>query len=310
MMQNELIKTLAAEVGFDLCGVVAATHFASHEERFRRWIADHKQASLGYLERNIEKRFDARLLVEGARSIIVCAVNYKNAISRGYPEGHRAKIASYGCNTDYHTNIKQQLRALQERLTAHYPTLRARGFVDSAPLAEKTLGVAAGLGWIGRNSLLITPQYGSFIHLGELVVSEECDRYDTPFEGDHCGNCHICRDHCPTAAIGGERTIDARRCIACHTIEAQPTERVALDGWIFGCDACQHHCPHNQRTPEHQNSAFEPLFDPRAITPRQWLDEGEEGFAKRCSTTPMMRAGWERIERLLTEDLATHTNEE
>ena len=302
MIPTESIKKWATAVGFDLCGIAPADPLPQAEQAFRAWIARGAQGPLDYLTRHTEKRFHAARLVERARTVIVCAVSYKSPISVGYPPEHRAKIASYACNRDYHITIKEMLHQLLQTIREHYPTVTGRAFVDAVPLAEKSYAVAAGLGWIGRNSLLITPQYGSFVHLGELVISDVVDAYDQPFTESRCGSCRACIEHCPTGAIGGERMIDARRCIACRTIErADSSEEIDLDGWIFGCDACQQACPYNQHAPLHRNSAFDPLVDPRRMTVEEWLSLDEEQFQARFGTTPMPRAGLRRILKSITK---------
>lgn len=183
------------------------------------------------MERNAEKRFDARRLVEGARTAVVCAVSYKNRVGEGYPPEHRTKVASYACTEDYHTTVRAMLAGMLDALRKVSPALRGRAFVDTAPLAEKQLAVEAGLGWIGRQSLLVTPQYGSYVLLGELILTEEADRYDTPFEGSRCGTCRSCIDNCPTGAVTAGRTIDTGRCISCRTIEReQPAKRTSTAG--------------------------------------------------------------------------------
>ena len=171
MLDQRNIKRLAAQAGFDLCGVAPCRHLAANEARFRRWLGQGYQSSLAYLERHTEKRFDPARLVEGARTAVVCAVAYKNRTSDGYPATCRTKIASYACTTDYHTTIRNMLRGMLQALKAAYPGLEGRAFVDTAPLAEKQLAVEAGLGWIGRQSLLVTPQFGSFVLLGELLIA-------------------------------------------------------------------------------------------------------------------------------------------
>ena len=295
MLDHALIKRLADDAGFDLCGMAPCRHLAEAESRFREWLDAGYQSSLEYLERNTEKRFDPRLLVDGARTAVVCAAAYKNPASDGYPAGHRTKVASYACAEDYHTIVRKMLRRLFEELKTVYPGLQGRAFVDTAPLAEKLLAVEAGLGWIGRQSLLVTPQFGSFIVLGELILTEEADRYDEPFAGSRCGECRICVESCPTGAVMPGHGIDTARCIACHTIERKPDTEIALDGWIFGCDACQSGCPWNRRAPQHRNRAFDPVFDPRTMDAAAWsaLDEAE--FADRCGKTPLTRSGLERI---------------
>lgn len=295
MLNQQDIKHLAAEAGFDLCGVAPCRHLAANEARFRRWLGHGYQSSLAYLERHTEKRFDPARLVEGARTAVVCAVAYKNRTSDGYPATCRTKIASYACTTDYHTTIRNMLRGMLQALKAAYPGLEERAFVDTAPLAEKQLAVEAGLGWIGRQSLLVTPQFGSFVLLGELLLNDETDAYDTPFEGSRCGSCRACIEHCPTGAILDERMIDTGRCIACHTIEREPDTGIDLDGWIFGCDACQSCCPYNRRAPQHRNPAFDTLFDPAELDAEAWRALDERQFTDCFGTTPLTRSGLERI---------------
>ncbi|MDO4758482.1 MAG: tRNA epoxyqueuosine(34) reductase QueG [Rikenellaceae bacterium] len=295
MLRYENIVKAAEKAGFDLVGVAHAAPLVDEQARYRSWLEKGYHDSLGYLHRNIEKRFDPGLLVEGAQTIIVCAVNYKSPISEGYPAGHRAKVASYACNRDYHTTLKEMLRQLFKELKEQCPGLAGRAFVDSAPVAEKRWAVEAGLGWIGRQSLLVTPQYGTFVHLGELILNEVCDSYDTPFAESRCGNCRACIESCPTGAIGEERTIDASRCIACHTIEQQPDNAIDLNGWIFGCEACQHCCPYNRHAPHHRNRAFDPVIDPREMTPEMWLAMSRTEFETRLGETPMTRSGLARI---------------
>ena len=157
MIRTEAIKKFAAEAGFDLCGVASCRHFADSEARFRDWLARGYQSSLGYLERNLDKRFDPRRLVEGAETAVVCAVSYKNRFGEGYPDGCRTKIASYACTKDYHTTIRRMLGTLFDALRTEYPRLGGRLFCDTAPVLEKQLAVEAGLGWIGRQSLLVRP---------------------------------------------------------------------------------------------------------------------------------------------------------
>lgn len=297
MLSGDAIRREARAVGFDLCGVTPCRHLAANEARFRDWLAAGCHASLGYLERNVEKRFDPARLVEGARTAVVCAVGYKNALSGGYPPSCRTKVASYACNRDYHATIREMLGRLFERIRAMSLTVGGRAFVDSAPLCEKQLAVEAGLGWIGRQSLLVTPTLGSYVLLGELLLTEEAEDCDRPFEGSRCGSCRICLDRCPAGAIRADRTIDARRCIACRTIERGDAADGSLDGWIFGCDACQQHCPYNLRAPLHRNPAFDPLFDPLAMDRAAWEALDDAAFAERFGETPLARSGAERIRR-------------
>ena len=183
MISGQYIKKLAENAGFDLCGITPCKHLAENESYFREWLAKGYGSSLEYLERNLDKRFDVRHLVEGAQTVVVCAVSYKNPLGEGYPPGCRTKIASYARSRDYHPVLKRMLGTMLEALRRQYPGLTGRTFVDTAPLLEKQLAVEAGLGWIGRQSLLLTPQYGSYVLLGELVLTLPSDQYDAPFAG-------------------------------------------------------------------------------------------------------------------------------
>lgn len=291
------IKSLALGIGFDLCGVSRCKYFSTSRAAYDRWLDKGYDSSLEYMRRNQEKRFDVRQMVEGATSVIVCAVSYKSDISNGYAKDERCKIASYACNRDYHKSIKKMLQRLLHALQEQYPQLEGRAFVDTAPILEKQYAVEAGLGWIGRQSLLITAEYGSYVLLGELVISAKVDCYDEPYSGVGCGDCHRCQQACPTGAIAEPMVINTARCISCHTIEAEPHNDIDLNGWIFGCDECQNVCPYNHKAAPHRNAEFTPLFDPRRITAEQWLTMSEEDFATRFSATPLKRSGLERIKK-------------
>ena len=296
MIAKNIITNLAKEVGFDLVGVVPAEALVDEHKRFSEWLLAGNNSTLGYLERNVEKRFDARLLVEGANSVLICAIGYRSQYSLGYAADCRTKIASYALARDYHTTIKEMLRELAERLVEYAPELRFRAFTDSAPVAEKSLAVRAGFGWIGRNSLVVNPKLGSMMLLGELIINEVVDVYDSPMDGVGCGSCRACVDNCPNSAILDNRTIDARRCISCRTIEREgATDEIKLDGWIFGCDACQTVCPFNRHAPMHTNPRFDPIIAVDTLDEARWQSMSEEEFDALASETPLTRSGLERI---------------
>lgn len=296
MIDKKVIINAAKSVGFDIVGVVAAEALVEERKRFEQWLLDGNNSTLSYLERNVDKRFDMRLLVEGARSVVICAVSYLSPYGRGYDEACNTKVASYALARDYHKSIKEMLCALAEELKLHNPKLQYRAFTDSAPVAEKSLAVRAGLGWIGRQSLLINPHFGSMLHLGELVIDDDVDEYDLPMNGVGCGSCRRCVESCPNGAILDNCTIDTRRCISCRTIEREGCdESITLDGWIFGCDACQTCCPFNHHAPLHTNRRFDPLFDPEAMDAATWRSLTEEEFLSMAGDTAMVRSGLERI---------------
>lgn len=297
MLENERIKVLSERAGFNLCGIVPVKKFDNNRVVYDRWLNCGHVSSLEYMCRNIDMRFDASRLVEGAQSVVVCAVSYKSAISSGYDSKDNCKIASYACTTDYHKTIKKMLLYVLHELQKEYPSLQGRAFVDSAPILEKQYAVEAGLGWIGRQSLLITPRYGSYVLLGELVLCDRVDVYDTPYGGIGCGECRRCIDHCPTKAVQENMTINTSQCISCRTIEAEQEGKIDLNGWIFGCDECQNCCPYNRKAMMHDNERFDPIFDPRQIRADEWLEMGDDDFMSRFGRTPLKRCGLERIKQ-------------
>ena len=296
MIPRNLIINAAKDVGFDIVGIAPAKPLHEEYSHFTEWLSDGCQSTLAYMERNAEKRFDVLKLVEGAQSVVVCGVAYLSEVSRGYPEGCRTKIASYALARDYHITIKEMLSEVAQRLKEYSPNLRFRTFTDTAPLSEKSYARHAGLGWTGRNSLLVTPDHGSMLLLGEIVMDGVVDEYDSPVEGVGCGECRRCVEACPNGAIREDRTVDTRRCISCRTIEPMASgEAIDLDGWIFGCDRCQSVCPYNMKAPLHSNHRFDPVIDPFALDSDAWMAMSEEVFSQLASSTPMTRAGLERI---------------
>ena len=296
MIPRNLIINAAKDVGFDIVGIAPAKPLHEEYSHFTEWLSDGCQSTLAYMERNEEKRFDVSKLVEGAQSVVVCGVAYLSEVSRGYPEECRTKIASYALARDYHITIKEMLSEVAQRLKEYSPNLRFRTFTDTAPLSEKSYARHAGLGWTGRNSLLVTPDHGSMLLLGEIVMDDVVDEYDSPMEGVGCGECRRCVEACPNGAIREDRTVDARRCISCRTIEPMASgEAIDLDGWIFGCDRCQSVCPYNMKAPLHSNHRFDPVIDPFALDSDAWMAMSEEVFSQLASSTPMTRAGLERI---------------
>ena len=293
MITKNFIINTAKKVGFDLVGVVPARALVDERKRFEEWLLAGNHSTLSYLERNIDKRFNAQQLVENSHSVIICAVSYLSQYGRGYSEDYSAKIASYALNDDYHVTIKAMLKELAEELKTQCPELKYRAFVDSAPVAEKSLAVRAGFGWIGRQSLVVNPKLGTMMHLGELIVDDVVDEYDTPMEGVGCGSCRRCVEACPNGAILESRTIDTRRCISCRTIEREGCcESISLDGWIFGCDACQSVCPFNEHAPLHSNAMFDPLFDPTALDAAAWQRMTAAEFEALAGTTALH---WEAL---------------
>ncbi len=309
------IKEYASRAGFDLCGVARSRVMAEQAPRLERWIGRGYHGGMEYMLRNRGVRLDPAALVGGAQTVIVCAVSYNHGMHLAVERAAAAgipRIASYAFAPDYHAVVKGMLGDMLRSLAEDVPGLRARCFADTAPILEKAWAVEAGLGWIGKNSLLVTPGYGSFVLLGEIVADAPADRYDAPFDGERCGACTRCLDACPPGALVAPRVVDTRRCISRLTIEKIRTDdggrpdptygdmvSADLHGWVFGCDACQSACPHNACTLPAAFPGLAPLADPAAMDAAFWqaLTPGE--FDRRFGHTPLARCGLERIRNRL-----------
>ncbi len=288
MLKREKIDEMMAAAGFDVWGVVPAVELSDAKRRFVEWLEDGNAYRLDYLERNIDKRFSAALLHPGTKSVIVGAVGYKNRISEGYDDGFDAKVASYALSVDYHTSLREMFREVALGLGFSAPK-SVKICVDSAPLAEKTLARAAGIGWIGRNSLIISPLIGSFMVLGELLLPEECDEYSEPLTESGCVGCGRCLLRCPTGAINPGGGINTTLCLSNRTVERASDESFDTHGWVFGCDECQTCCPHNASAPLYRNPRFEPTLNPLDYDADFWATLTPEEAESRFGTTPLMR---------------------
>jgi epoxyqueuosine reductase len=268
---SALIKEYAAEVGFDLCGITRARSLEEHRASLTQWAFEGMNGDMAYLGQNIEKRLDPRILVPGAKSLIVTGLNYYTDKKQG---GNGVPVISrYAYGLNYHDVIKKKLHKLIDFIKTIHPDASGRSFVDSAPLLEKAWGREAGLGWPGRHSVLINKQIGSFFFLGIIVLNIELD-YDEPAKEDYCGKCTLCVDSCPTGAINNNRTIDSRRCIAFQTLESRtsiPDDIVQkLEGKVFGCDRCQEICPWNKESKQHVTPEFDLPSEVQLMTADQW----------------------------------------
>lgn len=240
------IKRLAVEAGFARVGIAPAEPL-NHTQTFTDWLARGWHAGMGWMARNSQVRFDPCKLVPGAKSIICMAIGYRPAEDRV----ELAHIARFARGRNYHKILSRRCRSLCDKIRVIAPEFSGRAFVDSTPVMERSLAVMAGLGWIGRNGCLICPGLGSYVLLCEIICNQPLAP-DKPLAGG-CGECGRCVAACPTAAIGTDATVDARRCISYLTIEHEgqiESEMRKLMGCrVFGCDACQEVCPHNQSVP-------------------------------------------------------------
>ncbi|RZM25211.1 MAG: tRNA epoxyqueuosine(34) reductase QueG [Pedobacter sp.] len=275
---SKLIKDEARRLGFIACGIAKAGFLEEEAPRLEAWLKQDMHGTMGYMENHFDKRLDPRLLVEGAKSVISLSLNY-------FPEEKQdtdaPKISKYAYGMDYHTVIKDKLFQLLNFISGAIGEVNGRAFVDSAPVLDRAWAKRAGIGWIGKNSNLISKKSGSFFFLAELIVDLEL-AYDQPFETDHCGTCTKCIDSCPTDAILTPFVIDAKRCISYLTIELKEEIPAAfndkMDNWMFGCDICQDVCPWNRFSVPHSEPAFQPNESLLTMKKEDWQDITEEVF--------------------------------
>lgn len=258
MITSRQIKDYASSLGFDACGICKARFVGEEESRHvQRWIDNAYHADMEYMARNTDKRCDPTLLVENARSVVCVAMNY-------YPDKKQPEInpqfAYYAYGKDYHGVVKDKLQQLFSYIKELCPETGGRCFVDTAPVLERYWAAKAGLGFIGKNSLLIIPKKGSYFFLGELIIDIELE-YDSPLSLS-CGSCTRCMDACPTRAIVSPKEVDSSKCISYQTIENKreidEAVKPNLNNCIYGCDICQQVCPWNRYAKPHNTPAFNP----------------------------------------------------
>jgi epoxyqueuosine reductase len=295
MTFSEEIKIEALRLGFDACGISPADN-SGEEERYMKWIEDNWHADMHYMARNIDKRIDPRLLVEGAKSIISVALNY-------YPHkkqsSHAPQFAYYAYGKDYHNVIRGKLKKLFEFISARQPELTGRYFSDSAPVLERFWAAQAGIGFVGKNSLLIIPGKGSFFFLGELIIDIELE-YDRPIT-ENCGSCTRCIDGCPTSAIEEPYKVNANKCISYQTIEnrGEISSYVAprLKNYVFGCDICQKVCPWNRVSTPHNTLEFMPNDSFMNLDLKKMLEMDEEEYREVFRGSAVKRTKFSGLKR-------------
>jgi len=285
------LKEEASRLGFDLAGVAPATTPPT-VERLMEWLADGFAGQMHYLADRMEAYQHPRHVLEGARSILMLAINYRTAEPAPAGPG-QGRVSRYAWGLDYHDVVHKRLRKLAAFHRRLVPQARLRGVVDTAPLMEREFGRLAGLGWIGRNTLLLNEELGSWFFLAALLTSEELD-YDRPCQQDRCGSCRACLDACPTGALVAPYRLDARKCISYLTIELRspiPVElRAPIGDRLFGCDACQEVCPWNRRTPTTDEAAFAPRPGMNPVDLAELVTLDEAAMRARVRHTPLWRA--------------------
>ncbi len=256
---SQLIKDEALRLGFMACGISKAEFLEEEAPRLENWLNQNRHGEMKYMENYFDKRLDPRLLVDGAKSVISLSLNYYTEEKQSDPNA--PKISKYAYGQDYHTVIKDKLKELTHFIEENIGEVSGRAFVDSAPVLDRAWAKKSGIGWIGKNSNLISKTDGSFFFLAELIVDLELD-YDHPYQADYCGTCTRCLDACPTDAIIAPQVVDGTKCISYLTIELKneiPNEfKDKMSNWMFGCDICQDVCPWNRFSKAHHEEAFKP----------------------------------------------------
>ena len=285
------IKAEAARLGFELSGIAPAVTPAGISQ-FASWLAAGYAGEMDYLPRREAAYGHPRSILDGVRSVIMLGLNYRTR-EPAAPSPGAALVSRYAWGTvDYHDLIRNKLTQLAAFLETLVPDCRTRGVVDTAPLLERDFARLAGLGWFGKNTLLLNKRMGSWFFLAALLVDVELE-YDDAHEASHCGTCTRCLDACPTDAFVAPYVLDARRCISYLTIEHRgpiPEElREPSGNWLFGCDVCQDVCPWNHKAPETTEAAFQPRDDLRPIEALELLSLDESAFRNRFRKTPLAR---------------------
>ena len=292
------IKQTASQLGFDYCGIAKAQFLNEDAYRLEKWLRNGMNASMQYMGNNFDLRVDPTRLVPGAKSVITLLKNY-------YPENIQnagaVKVSKYAYGKDYHEVIKEKLKEFLWLINQEIGAVNGRGFIDSAPVLERSWAVKSGLGWIGKNGNLINKKQGSFFFIATLIIDLNLE-YDDAYAKDFCGSCTKCIDACPTDAILPNKVVDGSKCISYFTIELKDqllpnNMQGKFDDWLFGCDTCQDVCPWNRFAKQHEEPQFEPYPDLLTMTKEEWLDISEEVFKDIFKKSPVKRTKYEGLKR-------------
>jgi epoxyqueuosine reductase len=298
--KSQFIKSLATRAGFDFCGIAAARPLDDDARKLENWLQQGKHGHMHYMEKYFDLRVNPYKLLPGAKSVVSFLMNYFPVADQ---EKNVPKISKYAYGKDYHEVIRPKLVSILAQMKEKLGDFHGRGFVDSAPVLERSWAVLSGLGWIGKNGNLIQKKSGSFFFIATLIVDLELN-YDTPVSADYCGTCTRCIDACPTQAIEADKVVDGSKCISYFTIELKDLlipepMKDKFDDWIFGCDTCQDVCPWNRFSKPTQEPAFTPITEILHYHEKDWEDLSEEGFKKIFAGSSIKRAKYQGIKRNL-----------
>ncbi|MBP6334131.1 MAG: tRNA epoxyqueuosine(34) reductase QueG [Bacteroidia bacterium] len=295
--RSRLVKDEALRLGFEFCGISKADFLETEAPRLEQWLLQDRHGKMSYMANHFDKRLDPRKLVEGARSVISLLYNYFPSTTQ--KETDTPKISKYAYGTDYHFVVKDKLKELMFILQERIGEINGRVFVDSAPVLEKAWAKKSGMGWIGKNSNLITRKQGSFFFIAELIVDIDL-KPDGPIE-DYCGTCTQCIDACPTDAIIQPYVVDGSKCISYFTIELKDeipaSQKGTFDDWVFGCDVCQDVCPWNRFSKYHKEKLFEPKAELMEMKREDWEEISRDTFNKIFDSSAVKRTGYDGLKR-------------
>ncbi|MEO5787385.1 tRNA epoxyqueuosine(34) reductase QueG [Gelidibacter sp.] len=293
---SQLIKAEAKRLGFISCGISKAQFLEEEAPRLEKWLKNNMNGDMQYMENHFDKRLDPTKLVEDSKSVISLLLNY-------YPKETQIqdtyKISKYAYGTDYHFVIKDKLKELLNFIQEEIGEVSGRAFVDSAPVLDKAWAAKSGLGWVGKHTLLLSQQRGSFHFVAELIIDLDLE-YDHATT-DHCGTCTKCIDACPTQAITEPYVVDGSKCISYFTIELKdkiPTDfKGKFEDWMFGCDICQDVCPWNRFSKAHSEPLFNPHPELLSMTKKDWEEITEDVFQKLFKKSAVKRTKFEGLKR-------------
>ncbi len=296
---TQLIKAESKRLGFLSCGISKAGFLEEDAPRLENWLHNNHQGQMSYMENNFDKRLNPTLLVDDSKSVVSLLLNYFPSEEQN-KESY--KISKYAYGQDYHFVIKEKLKELLNTIQIEIGEVSGRAFVDSAPILDKAWAAKGGLGWIGKNSNLITQKVGSFYFIAELIIDLELE-YDHATT-DHCGTCTACIDSCPTDAIVSPYVVDGSKCISYFTIELKenlPFEmKGKFDDWIFGCDVCQDVCPWNRFSKPHKEPLFNPNTELFSFTKKDWEEITDEVFKNIFKNSAVKRTKIQGLKRNIT----------
>ncbi len=294
---SDLIKSEAIRIGFDACGISRAERLDEQAWYLKNWLDKGLHGEMEYMANHFEKRIDPNQLLPGTKSVISVLLNYHSGLKQKDPSA--PVISSYAYGKDYHKVMRKKLKRLFQYIHQTVPNVTGRIFVDSAPVLERVWAAKAGLGWIGKNSLLISPKFGSFVFIGTVFVDVEL-AYDNPIN-EMCGGCTKCLTNCPTKAIIRPKVVDARKCISYFTIEYKgvlpENIRNAFHNRIFGCDICQDVCPWNRKIPEHKTNEFNLKKELFEMKRDDWNILDEENYNSLFEGSAVKRAKYSGLKR-------------